>query len=147
MIYWVFGGTAVGKKRFIARALDPDTRPAWLTFQRPVIAVWLEDGPLTVDLAELELRYDVLVRWQWGREEWIIEFCSPTQAHTLLCLSTGLMTQLSRIALREGCLKWDAESLHGEMRRIYECVAKLAARYALPVLYVDTSSSEGYNLR
>jgi hypothetical protein len=149
VIFWVFGGTAVGKKRFIQQCLDPETRPDFLKFEVPVRAEWIEDGPVQSDIVRLSEAAHIFVRWQWGREEHLTNILQdhPTVQHSIVMLTCGLMTQLSRVALREGCLKWDAEILHGELRQIYECIHAISSRYRVPVFYVDSASADGYELR
>lgn len=149
MIFWIFGGTAVGKKRFIQQCLQRETRPEFLWIQDNVKAEWIADGPLAVNLVDLFQKYDILVRWQWGREEHLKFLLKhhPEIQNSIVLLSCGLMPQLSRVALREGFLKWDAEMLHGEMLTIYECVHDISRRYPLPVLYVDTGGANQYELR
>src|SRR5688572_6217172 len=123
MIFWVFGGTAVGKKRFIARCVDSATRPAYIESAN-LRAEWIPDGSAAFDIVYAARRTDLILRWQWGRDETLenIALQHNTIPHTMVLLSVGLMAQLSRIALREGCLKWDAENVHGEQRDIYERV-------------------------
>lgn len=140
MIYWIFGGTAVGKKRFIAQCLDPETRPEFICVgDDPVRAEWIEDGPVEVDIVRLSEEAHIFVRWQWGREEHLTNILRDQQSvkNYIVVLSCALMTQLSRVALREGCLKWDAELLHGEQRSIYECVHRIAEQFGAPVLFID----------
>jgi hypothetical protein len=149
VIFWIFGGTAVGKKRFIRQCLYPATRPDFIKLGHAPRAEWIEDGPVQSDIVRLSESFDLLVRWQWGREEHLANILRnhPTVKHSIVMLTCGLMTQLSRVSLREGCLKWDAEILHGELRQIYECVHGLVRDHRVRVLYVDASSSDGYELR
>ena len=148
MIYWVFGGTAVGKKRFINRCLDPETRPEFMRSDS-IAATWMNEGELCLDIIGQSESFDVLVRWQWGREQELIRILEKYSGiqQSIVMLSTGLIIQLSRIALREGCLMWDAEAIHFEMRSIYELVQCISERFNVPVLYVDSSSSEKYEVR
>lgn len=148
MIVWVFGGTCVGKKRFIERAANPQTRPEYFA-AFDMHAEWIEDGPLTVDIVTRALEHeDLILRWQWGRDETLESICQnhPEIKHTIVMLSVNLMTQLSRIALREGCLKWDAGQIHGEQVGIFERVHELSEKYRIPVLHVDASNDD-YRLR
>ena len=147
MIFWVFGGTAVGKKRFIARCIDPKTRPDYIESAN-LRAEWIPDGNATFDIVAESKRADLMLRWQWGRDETLDNLCIQHRGipHTIVLLSVGLMSQLSRIALREGCLKWDAGNVHGEQRDIYERVHEIAMRHRLPVLYVDATNDD-YTLR
>lgn len=114
-----------------------------------VRAEWIPDGPVEADIVRLSESSHILVRWQWGREEHLTNILRdhPRVKNSIVVLTCGLMTQLSRVALREGCLKWDAEILHGELRAIYECVHGISSRYRVPVLYVDSSSADGYEMR
>jgi hypothetical protein len=148
MIYWIFGGTCVGKKRFIQQCLNPETRPEFIECSPEVAAPWFACGPCQENIVELAEGSDLFIRWQWGREETLLNILQehPWIEQRIVVLSTTLMTQLSRVALREGCLKWDAEILHGEMRSVFECVSRLALKHSLEVVYVD-SSTEQYSLR
>lgn len=147
MIYWIVGGTAVGKKRFIRQALNPKTRPHWIDSTN-LHAEWFEDGPVKTDIVTLSREADVLIRWQWGREEHLVNILRdhPDVKHAIFMLTTTLMAQLSRVALREGFLKWDAATLTGEQRDIYEMVHAIAFRYRVPVRFID-STGEEYVLR
>lgn len=148
MIVWVFGGSCVGKKRFIERSVNPQTRPEYLN-AFDMHGEWIDDGPLTVDIVTRALEgEDLILRWQWGRDETLESICQnhPSLKHTIVLLSVSLMTQLSRIGLREGCLKWDAEQVHGEQLNISERVYELASKYRIPVLHVD-ASNDYYGLR
>lgn len=143
MIFWVFGGTAVGKKRFIEQCVN-GTRPEYIDSKK-LRAVWMHDGPAGTDIAGEANRSDIMVRWQWGREE-MLDAIGRKRPQTIVLLTADLITQLSRIWLREGGLKWNANQVHGEQRDIYECVHTLQARFSLPVLYVD-STTDHYQLR
>lgn len=146
MIFWVIGGTAVGKKRFIRACVDPATRPAFIV-SRKLAPVWIQDGPCEVDIEAAAAHRDLMIRWQWGREEAIHDLMKRTSLrHTLIVLTTGLVAQLSRIAVREGALKWDAENIHGELRNIYEMVHRLTIGRQVPVLYVDSTTLD-YQVR
>jgi len=147
MIYWVMGGTGVGKKWFMTRAAVLQTRPHFLPTGL-LTAEWMNDGPCRVDIADRASQHDIMIRWQWGRDEHIknIKRDCPTISQTLIMLTTDLMTQLSRIALREGGLKWNVDAITGEQRNVYELVANISTNCRLPVLYVD-STDNTYELR
>lgn len=148
MILWVFGGTCVGKKRFIERAVNPKTRPAYLEIPSRLWTVWINDGHLVQDIVSMSAESNLIVRWQWGRDEVMESICQnhPDVRQAIVYLSVSLMTQLSRIALREGSLKWDVEQVHGEQLNIMERIHELSARYDIPVFHVDASNDD-YLLR
>lgn len=141
MIVWVFGGTAVGKKRFIEHCLDARTRPQFIALINP-LPIWINEGDLKEDMGHLSREHDLLVRWQWSREARLGEGID-----SIVMLTCGLMAQLSRVASREGCLKWDAEALHEEMRSILRLVHKISKQHSsVPVMYVDSSRHDSYEL-
>lgn len=148
MILWVFGGTCVGKKRFIERAVNHRTRPGYLEIAGTLRPAWVYDGHLLEDLVSMSSSQNLAVRWQWGRDEVLESICRdhPDVRQAIVFLSVSLMTQLSRIALREGSLKWDAEQIHGEQLNILERVHELSVNYRMPVFHVDASNDD-YTLR
>jgi hypothetical protein len=143
MIWWVFGGTAVGKKRFIAEmvATAGGTLPIITDRLR---GAWIQDGDLTEDLLG---GGDVLVRWQWGREETLVRMLRdyPRVVQEIMLLSVPLGVQVARVHEREGELKWDEQMLAGEDRDIHELVHALSAEWFLPVTYLDATA--GYEVR
>jgi hypothetical protein len=140
MIYWIFGGSAVGKKRFIEQALDPETRPAFLVLENP-LAVWINDGALVENLESLADISDLLIRWQWDREEVLIDMLSTGRGqHTIIVLTVGLSTQISRALTREGVLHWNIETFHNDQREMFERLYKIRSRFQIPTWFVDATS-------
>ena len=140
------GGTAVGKKRFIEHCANRLTRPDFMPAN--LLPFWINDGPCEVDFASAALERGLLLRWQWGREEHIphLRRDFPGIKHQIVLVTTSLINQMSRVALREGSLKWNADALAFEAVRISELVMQLACDYQLPVRIVDSSDGR-YTLR
>lgn len=141
-VYWIFGGTAVGKKTFIQRALF--WRLPWFTGSAK--AVWFECGERTdADIiAECESVDAALVRWQWGREA-VMEKMIETRhhnRHVIVLMECDPNDQVRRAEFREGSMKWNDVNLTGERDRVRELVDSLREKHNLPVIEVDSSEYE-----
>lgn len=136
--YWVMGGSAVGKKTFIRRALAGQV---WsLNLPERVCGAWFADGEISAAelLAQCEGFDAALVRWQWGRDTLLAELAE--HAHVLLLLETVSEIQAQRVVRREGYPKWHAGALRDEARQVELRARELAAIYGLPLVRIDATT-------
>lgn len=132
MIYWIFGGTAVGKKTYILH--HRDFAPA----------CWMEDEDrLFADLVNDLRGGDRLVRWQWAREHVVANIAEhvPDLQQTIVLLTATLDVQADRAATRDPG-KFTLEQLGGEARSVRWLALGVAAEYGLPVVAIDISSDD-----
>jgi len=136
MIVWVFGGTAVGKKRFIDRAVET---PARFGLPIGIRGVWLADGESeTGQLLQQAAHGPILVRWQWGRESRLTEIaeCGKVEQQIYL-VKTDLYLQAGRVIAREGELKWPELTLMREAEDVDRAVQALSMKHGIAVRFVD----------
>lgn len=139
MIHWVFGGSAVGKKRFINCAMENTSR-FW--FAPDLRREWYEDGEMDPDtLALLASLSPIIVRWQWGRENVMTAIIEkyPVIQHEIVVCKVMPSVQVRRVIQREGALKWDERGLIRECEDVDWLVQRLSMNYRLPVRYIDAT--------
>lgn len=138
-IYWVFGGTAVGKKHFIHSVTsDPMIHGMPCNIQ----ACWMEDGELDIlEIVKRASESPLIMRWQWGRELMLkqITWDFPFIDHHLLCCKVMPSVQVARVIAREGELKWPERTLIREGEDVQYLVEQLSMDLKLPVRFIDTS--------
>lgn len=132
MIYWIFGGTAVGKKTYILHHRDfaPEC--------------WMEDEDRLFHDLVADLRGgDRLVRWQWAREHVIANIAEhvPDLDQTIVLLTAQLAVQCDRAATRDPG-KFISEQLEGEARSVRWLAQGLAKQYDLPFVEIDISDND-----
>lgn len=126
--YWVFGGTAVGKKTFILNCVNKNETTG---------SVWFEDGEMSVEeiLKASEGHESVVIRWQWGREH-ILEKMLNHGVHTLMYLYTSIENQKERVIQREGYLKWSENVLRAESKNVQKLTEIISMRHGLSLFFV-----------
>jgi hypothetical protein len=123
---WVMGGTAAGKKTFIRRF-----SPLW-----NYTAFWMDDGDTDLDAMVENYQYcNLLIRWQWGREDALIELLKTVPSVTqILCLvKMDPITQSQRLKLRDDWFLPE-DALSGEAQSIEELANYLSSVYCLPYI-------------
>lgn len=116
-IYWIFGGTGVGKKHFI--------RQREQTVRYNCRGLWVEDGVITqpeIDAVPGQLEQsNLLVRWQWGREVALGKIFEqyPRIIQSIYLLYTSSAIQAARALEREGEKVWLEEDLRVEIGRAH----------------------------
>ncbi len=137
MIVWVFGGTAVGKKHFIAAACAD---PCAFGLPAGIRAVWVEDGEKDPEeLIAAARGSSLLVRWQWGREAHMdyMRALTPDITHQLCMVKVDRHVQVARVIRREGLLKWTEWQLDREAEDIQHLAETLSMRHGIAVRYID----------
>jgi hypothetical protein len=130
--YWIFGGTAVGKKTYI-RLVESETRRA----------AWMGEGGRTVEsLLRHAAGCDLLIRWQWTRDRVLAEAARthPDIIQRICLLSASPDVQADRALRREGWARWTAVDLEREAAVVLKTAMKLAARHRVSMVIVDVSS-------
>jgi len=154
-VCWVFGGTAIGKKHFINRAVaDPQRLGLGLNRLYPV---WIADGErgaaqiVHEDLNMIGPGVDdtdaadagVMIRWQWDREHIMQEILAsyPEEGlrHIIYLVKALPSIQVARVVAREGFMKFEERALIRECEEIDYLVQTLSAKWRLPVFFVDGS--------
>lgn len=134
-ITWIFGGTAVGKKRFISdlcklsRIVGESYKPAWI-----------EDGDIAIeDLVRDIGRCHLLVRWQWNREAVLKALLEshPEIKQRIILLQASPNVQAGRALQREGTSLWGEDELAGEAADVEALVDYLATTHWVTVIKVD----------
>lgn len=146
-LLWVFGGTAIGKKHFIRRAVD---EPQRLGFSY-LYPAWIEDGErgaaqivhedLNIVGPEDGANAGIILRWQWDREHIMQEILAsyPDEGlrHIIYLVKALPSVQVARVVAREGFMKFEERSLIRECEEIDYLVQTLSAKWRLPVYFVD----------
>lgn len=139
MIYWVFGGSCVGKKYFIRKAIESPER-----FGLPALkSVWFADGDMTPEeLISASKEGPIIVRWQWGRETALkgVAKLNPEIRQTIYLCKVYPSVQVKRMLAREGSMKFDEHALIREVEEVQFLVEKLSMAHGIPVRYVDANS-------
>lgn len=154
-LLWVFGGTAIGKKHFIRRAVaEPQQLQLGLDRLYPV---WIADGERGAaqifheDLNVVGPGVDetdatnaaVILRWQWSREhimqEILASYPDDGLRHIIYLVKALPSIQVARVVAREGFMKFDERALIRECEEIDFLVQTLSAKWRLPVYFVDGS--------
>jgi hypothetical protein len=136
MIFWVYGGTAVGKKHFIDRAVRS---PAGFGLP-PCRPVWIQDGDMSAEQLLDEAKVSpILVRWQWGRENNIglIREIWPSLPQLILLIRSNVSVQAQRVILREGSARWNEWMLRRESEDVQHLVEELSMQHGVAVRYID----------
>jgi hypothetical protein len=135
-LYWIFGGTAVGKKTYIQLASEkiPSLKPTWI-----------KDGDKPVEevLSELD-NSDLLVRWQWTREYTLAELAEvlPRIEQRVWLLETLPEVQALRARAREPKVLRSLEELTQEAANVSRLARWIAAYYELPLITVDVNNKD-----
>jgi len=154
-LLWVFGGTAIGKKYFIQRAVDEPQKlglklkrlfPVWIADgERGAAQIFHEDlnivGP-GVDATDA-IDAGIIIRWQWEREHIMQEILATYQdddlQHIIYLVKALPSVQVARVLQRERFMKFDERALIRECEEIDFLVQTLSAKWRLPVYFVDGS--------
>lgn len=138
-IFWVFGGTAVGKKHFISAAVQ---QPKRMGFPEGLAAAWYEDGTTDPDAILKQLAESpLIIRWQWGREDLLGKLAEarPDIRQMIYLCVVYPSVQVRRVIEREGSLKWGEPMLIREAQDVRELAERLSMKHSIPVMYVDAT--------
>jgi hypothetical protein len=138
MIYWVMGGTAVGKKHLIKRIVDD---PDAYMVDSGVRSVWFEDGEYPVsDIVRDHEESPLIIRWQWGRENAIRELAEIGEQQMILACKVMPSVQVARVIEREGELKWPERTLIRESEDVQYLIEQLSIELKIMVRFMDTTT-------
>lgn len=141
--WWIFGGTAVGKKRFIRCCVERgDT--IGLGIPVGVHPVWFDCGPASVsEFLKATKKNDVIIRWQHEREKKLQRLIEDggLVEHRIVVLIATAHAREERAERREGFRRWTALELHREGRLVEELAERTAREHGLSIQYVDVSET------
>lgn len=121
------GGTAVGKKAWIARACEDAIFYEIPSGSKPY---WLQDGGTCVELLKFKAEQSpLLVRWQWDRED-VIRYLAtdPAIQQFLILVQVSQDVQRERVIQREGSQRWTDAQLWEERQAVEQLARDLSMR-------------------
>lgn len=141
-VTWIFGASAVGKKRYIDAAV---AAPYKFGLPDGLCPMFYGDGPADMNsLIAAARRAPLIVRWQWDREK-ALELVARDRRKADQCIrvcKVAPSVQRSRVIQREGEAKWNEWALIREMQDVDALVQRLSAAFSIPVLYIDTTRED-----